>query len=206
MKPLNKKISLILAAIMMSLMFVACGKDKDDYNTPQTTNNAPFTFLKVGNEWELYSPNIPDGYNIAKRKVLSQNGNILKLKNSQEDWSDTFYWKLTDDNWIASCDSAGNDGYVFCPRNCYVGQQWDIILNNTITIPAKIISITDTVIVPAGTFTNCIKIEWQTIEIGDFGNEFVVYDYYYLHKDYGIILQEDYSSFGCSNAFCNTTL
>ena len=40
----------LLAAIMVPLLFVACGKDDNDATKP-TTNNAPFTFLKVGNEW-----------------------------------------------------------------------------------------------------------------------------------------------------------
>ena len=47
MKTLNKKSKInLLAAIMVSLLFVACGKDDDDATKP-TNNNAPFTFLKV---------------------------------------------------------------------------------------------------------------------------------------------------------------
>ena len=53
MKILKTKVKInLLAAIMVSLLFVACGKDEDDATKP-TTNNAPFTFFKVGNEWEL---------------------------------------------------------------------------------------------------------------------------------------------------------
>jgi hypothetical protein len=50
MKNFKLKIKIAIASVILSLLFVGCGKDDDDTNKPQE-NNAPFAFIKEGNEW-----------------------------------------------------------------------------------------------------------------------------------------------------------
>ena len=52
MKQLILKSNLILAAIMLSLMFVACGKDDDDVKSVDTIESL-FPFLKLGHQFAL---------------------------------------------------------------------------------------------------------------------------------------------------------
>ena len=74
MKILNTKSKLnLLAAMVILLLFVACGKDDDA--TKPASNNAPFTFLKVGNEW-MYQP-IDDLNSIWGIRIVSQKNNLF---------------------------------------------------------------------------------------------------------------------------------
>ena len=170
----------LMIAIIISLVFVGCGKD-DDFKP--TTNNAPFTFLKVGHEWKygIYN-NDTDSLikDTIKPKIISQNDGYFKVTTDDDLYDDDFqYWFTNNEGWFSgwfSNDNTTSD--LVMPLNCYVGLKYDS--PNFYNCFAEIVSVSATVSVPAGTFNNCIKIkENPTPDI---------ISYAYFHKDVGIIM------------------
>ena len=191
-----KRIILIVATILLT---VACGKDEDEPKTP-TVNNEPFTFLKIGNEWE-YGVYNSGGELISTYKyklVLEENGYFYVERTPAYELVDLTLWWRTDDNaWHQNVHEHlnGNDGipyitsYIILPKKCYVGQKF-----NRFSLDSEegleIVSVSETVIVPAGIFHNCIKV----ISRGAWWE----YNYFWYHKDYGIIMTETHGSIGGS--------
>ena len=191
MKQLNIKINLILAAIMLSLMFVGCGKDDD--NTKPTTNDAPFTFLKVGNEWEYesYYDGIPD--DTWKMKIISESNGYYIV---EYDGYHYRTWYSNGNYWKIITDDETNYGPIILNKNCYVGQKWDTTVSNgyaTSKVTTEVLSISETITVPAGTFTRCIKVKveenskytWNGEEV-----ELKILAYFYIHKNIGTVMME----------------
>jgi len=178
---MNIKLKLTIAAIMITLMFVACGGDDD--TTKPTTNNNPFPFLKVGNEWTYELDNNPN--DTVKYKIVSINSNILKIDCNYKNSIFTEYWYANANHWKKSILESGDGGFILLHRNYYVGQKWDINYSGMKT--GEVISVSETVTVPAGTFANCIK-----VQIAIFDNWSGDYYYnYWIDKNIGIILSEE---------------
>ena len=182
-------------------MFVGCGKDEP------TTNDTPFTFLKVGHEWiyESYYDDLPN--DIWKIVITSELNNFYKIdyydyyEGSWDDcgnkiwYSNGEYWK------IGVSGIFENDGVIILYRNSYVGQKWDTTItvsdygySVTETHSSEVLSISETITVPAGTFTDCIKVKVEDIRkfFWD-GEDYEVtnYEYYWIHKNVGIVMSED---------------
>ena len=74
MKTTNAKAKVILVTVMM-LLWVGCS---DNDTTKPTVNDEPFTFLKVGNEWEYENfGGMPE--DIWKIKIVSENNGYYIL-------------------------------------------------------------------------------------------------------------------------------
>jgi len=179
---------LIIAAIMMSLMGVGCSKDDDA--TKPTTNNDPFTFLKVGNELEYYnyyydSDEIRD---TMKFRINSENNGFFRVVQIfQEDLDEIptathyCYWYTNNNGWYMSFSffPAEIGDTLYLPHNCFVGLKYKSF--NFGTNFAEIISVSEKVTVPAGTFNNCIKVrEYHP------NDSTIVVDTYF-HKDIGML-------------------
>ena len=80
---------LIIVACVLPLLFMACGKDD---NNP-IGNNAPFTFLKVGNEWEygVYD-NEGELLRTFKRSILYENKGYFRILEDDNVNSPPYYW------------------------------------------------------------------------------------------------------------------
>jgi len=175
------KTKLIIVACVLPLLFMACSKD-DDAKKPNTSNNPTFTFLKLGNSWE-YELNDNPNY-VYKQTIISVKSGIFKI---DEDHNipgvppgGITYWFANSNHWKLNTDSTGGGGYVVLQRNYSVGQKWDI--TSTVMKTAEVVSISETVEVPAGIFSNCIKVEILCQEYG-----FEYYYTYWIRPDIGII-------------------
>ena len=179
MKILNKKAKILITTLIVSMLFMACGKDDDNPNTP-TSNNDPFTFLKVGYEWEYDWYNVP-GYS-TKSTIVSEDSNYFRIIIDDNENFYT-YWYSDGNNWQVTFNYGGTEfKHIQIHRNCYVGQKWNTIYDNYTKLEMEVLSISDTVTVPAGTFYNCIKIKESVFERER---------YYWIHKDIGEIMHID---------------
>ncbi len=189
MNILNLKKKTFITAFITSLLFVACGKDDA---TKPNTNNAPFTFLKVGNEWEFgrYDVDTDTLVYINKLKVVSENNGYFKvIQNNNEDSYN--YYFIDDNGWYINKTESEIGATFILPLNCYVGKMWDETYNDygvLYTIIYEIVSVSETVIVPAGTIKNCIKVKTQ--QIAEYEGEVFEKDpyYSYYHKDIGMVI------------------
>jgi len=191
------KTKLIIVACVLPLLFMACGKDNEP--NPPTVNNAPITFVKLGNRWDYVVFENGINYGISTITLVSEENNRFGvLYNEDNNWCFTIstfwygdgeYWKIYPHSLYVDTTAS-----IQLHRNSYVGQKWtykNILLGFTELPPIEtkteeiyeVLSVSETVTVPAGTFTNCIKIKYQ-----------IRYDYgqidnwiYWIHKDFGLI-------------------
>ena len=188
MKLLNLKTKLILATTTAFVLLLFAGCSKEDA-TP-TSNNAPFSFIStyvrpliweygiytsddelVGTtSWQMYSP-LENTYFVDKN-----------------DDGSMYVWRVTihTDYWVVGLYTLDRFHYpVFLYKDCHIGNIWDNEYDNRVVSRAKIVSVSERVTVPAGTFNDCIKIEVQYI--GNSGQK----NYYWIHKNYGNIMAEE---------------
>jgi hypothetical protein len=170
MNTLNKKLILITA--MMLLMVAGCGKD--DVTTPTTTNNAPFTFLKVGNEWEYGRYDADELNGTIKFIIASENNGVFEVIMTENNVPvNTVYWYIKDGWW----NDFSSGLLPFClPQNCSDGQELVVVDNGKL----EITSVSKTITIPAGTFNNCIETKLSATGMEQYSN-------YYYHKDIGFL-------------------
>jgi len=176
---------LIIVACVLSLLFMACGKDDVNDTTPYNPpDTAPFTFLKVGNKWEYGHYNCENELTYSYKTT----GIYLEKKGTYivEGYPVTggqSLWLVRDSNWYQSFD-YNYEGDVFTLNSiilygdCYVGQKW---LDDR-KLELEVLSVSDTVTVPAGTFYDCIKV----MRHAGYG---LVDSYLWYHKDIGFLMQ-----------------
>ena len=179
MNSINLKTKLVIV-VVLSLMFVGCSSDD---TKPTTGGSNPFPFVKVGNEWEYENNNDPD--DCFKSKIVSKNGNVFRIELEKDGMSlpGGDYWFANNTYWKKSTDASGNGGFVIFYKNYFVGQEWEFDHYGSKT--GEVVSVSETVTVPAGTFNNCIKVQ---ISIGEGG---IDYYYYWIDKNVGIIMVEE---------------
>jgi len=180
---MNLKLKLTIAAIMITLIVVGCGGDDD--TTKPTTNNEPFTFIKAGNEWEyeVYdrtNNELVGAYSWEIEHYAMDEYYTVFLSVYELGYENGIGYTLADkDLWVIG-GYVPNYCVVFLDKDCYVGKEWELDFCKGI---AQIVSLSETVMVPAGTFINCIKIR---VEYPD-GRE----DFYWVHKHFGNIMAEE---------------
>jgi len=185
-----RTLKLAAMCFLAMVIFVGCSKDEDVTSTTNTTNNAPFAFLKVGNEWvyEVYDGTNNELLGTYRWDILlytpsaaKPDGYEVHLSTYELGYDNGMMYGLADkDLWVIGGYVPDNCS-VFLDRDCYIEKEWelDFFCKGT----AKIISLNETVTVPAGTFSNCIKIEVQ--------NSDGLKNYYWVHKDFGNIMAEE---------------
>jgi hypothetical protein len=186
--------SLLVAVLAAMVIFIGCS-DKDNDDTP--INNAPFTFFKVGNEWVYGIYNNGEINDTTKLKIVEEIKNISTIIHYKVIFDDKYdenkfaYWfdspntqiYLTPFNFY-NPDSVFNRLAYDFEQYCYVGFKKRYNATDNIEVIKEILSISDTVVVPAGIFYNCIKIKTTPL-FGIFDN------YSWYHKNYGIIMMEE---------------
>jgi len=182
---------LIITTLLCLVGFAAACKEKKNAieppPNPPTSNNAPFTFFNVGNEWTYGIYNAEDELmeTFGFRTVSEVDGiflNRYKLILSQHWYTDGDYWI------IDTIPQFDRKGWVLMQRDCSVGQKWETHYEDGRSYTTEIVSVSETVTVPAATFNDCIKIK-MTYTFNTYQSE----SYYWIHKDFGIIMQEDSS-------------
>jgi len=186
-----KKIILIVATVLLT---VACSKDED---IPPYHNPFPFpSFLMVGNSWTydliIGGEHPTDEYTLS---IVNKKDTIIDFIN----YFAYYYHYSEGNNWVLflATDETVLDGDYEVSlfwKNYTVGKKWEKDFSHIAAGPRKIerkvISINETVTVPAGTFNNCIKI--KNTEYFDVGGEELSsqVSYFWVRNDIGIIKEE----------------
>ena len=195
MNLLNLKSKFTVAIfITVSLMFAACEKNHDA--TVPTFNNEPFTFIKSGNQWiyRVYDRTSKKLLDTTKWIIFADDDskytiNVYLGSNYDNDY--ITYQDYKKDVWILGFHNMYKDGELFIgtielPQSGYwsKGQNFDIYDGPIlIKATATIVSVSEKVTVPAGTFTDCIKVKVQYPDKRE--------DYYWVHKKFGNIIAEE---------------
>ena len=169
MKKLNKLITIIFLAVL-------CACSSDDDNKPTPNAHPHWEFLKVGNSWTYEFTDYDDGSkDTITEQIISITGNTVGVKWRDGSNIQNFKWYANKEYFSNSEDFSSISLY----KVSYVGQKW-----NDSNWTNEVISISETVEVPAGTFYNCVKIKiiYQNIQ------NFPQY-YYYCYK-HGHIMTE----------------
>jgi len=179
MKKLNKIIIITLLAVLC-----ACS---DDDNKPNDNNNYfEFEFLKVGNKWEYEISYYDTNGNFISKNDRIYEITAMKKYDGEAGWDNEFVVNDGFNNFYENensltCNPSSGFDYEFPTiyKNYYKGQKWEYEPYDRIR---EVLSINETVTVPAGIFSNCIK-------IGE-GN-----GVYYISPKYGLITKEFYAYF-----------
>jgi len=177
-----KKIVLLLSATLLITSCDLLKTGKDDVSA--------FPFLKTGYQWNysfLIEGAASEGY--YSYKILSSDGDgfyNIEYTNPMNVTSDDMYW-YADDEFFA--DESGADPDLWFPvvyTDNSVGKSWVSPVDDEDlgTITRRIISVDETVTVPAGTFDNCVKIK-ET-----FSGDANVVNYIWVNRETGIVKKE----------------
>ena len=188
-----KKLLPAALVLAVALIFTGCKKDdpEPDNNTPTTPTSSVFTFFKTGATWtyDTYdsdpgNPHISQSFTINSinaQKYANVTWNVAGM------YTITQEWYADDTKFSMLCSQGGGTMLVFCDANPTVGEFWAETwtdTSGTVTDSCRIVALNETVTVPAGTFTNCIKILETTSE------DPVYYKYIWLSLTYGVIKTE----------------
>lgn len=188
---MKKTIQIILIAFCTILCLASCKKEDD--NSPNTTPivTASFPFIKIQNSW-IYELRIDNdttpliiNYSI---QAIDENGYCsIKYQTSTGQTHNEFIWYSNNEFF---CDETGSVESYWFPlifrNNNTIGRKWDAPIDDEDlgTITREIISVTESVTVPAGTFPGCIKLK-QT-----YSSDAQIIDYFYLSPMVGIVKKE----------------
>jgi len=176
-----------LVSAFIALLFVSCSKD-DDVNNPGTSD-VPFVFLKLGNEWRYSGDIILDsglytsGSYSSRIFISSLNADssLSAIIGSSyyffegtlpiASFSDgaTQLWSIKDDYWAIVNEplhpSSSLKQLPILFNNNTVGKKWEVTYYGETPIAPleirtrEILSVSETVEVPAGIFKNCVKVK-----------------------------------------------
>jgi len=192
---MKKSTQILLLVICTTLCFSSCKKD-DENNENNSTNNtpivsSPFPFIKSQNSWvyELSIDNDTTPLIITYSLLtIDEEGYCsIEYRTSTGAIHNEFVWYSGNEFF---CDETGSvESYwfpLFYKNNNTIGRKWDAPVNDDDLgkITREIISVSESVTVPAGIFTNCIKIK-QT-----YASDVQIIDYYYISPLVGIVKKE----------------
>ncbi len=179
----------ILRALAVMALVFACGDGDSPSGPGQGGEDSAYYPLSVGNQWvydrsgtmevagiqtgTLNGENICDitgevthelGFDVYVQEysiadTLESAGQTLVIDSTY-----TTYMRLTDQGLYSYVSLAGGDSVSFVPFPLQVGATWQFSENPPMT--AEIVSLTETVTVPAGTFENCLELRVWWIESG----------------------------------------
>lgn len=181
-----KKQLIFSLTLLLGFVLISCEKEDNDNN--QAINN--FSFLKAGNYW-TYKMTI-DGKNAPsdiayKIQSTDENGYYTLLFTATSGVSHTDYvWYANSDFFADETGSVADYWFPLFYKNNNVGKKWSSPVEDEDLgkINREILSISENVTVPAGTFSNCIKVK----EI--FIKDSKVINYYFVSPQVGIIKKE----------------
>lgn len=181
-----KKLLIFSLTILLSVVLFSC--EKEDGSNNQTSNN--FLFLKTGNTW-TYKMGI-DGKDALsdisyKIQSIDENSYYTILFTTVSGISHTDYvWYASSDFFADESGSETDYWFPLFYKSNNVGKKWTSPVEDDDLgkITREIVSTIESVVVPAGTFTNCIKIK----EI--FEKDSNIINYYFVSPQIGIIKRE----------------
>lgn len=176
---------LLISSLTMLLSFALISCEEENSNNEQASNSFPF--LETENTW-IYKVTI-DGGNAPgdityKIQSMDENGYCNILFTTMTDVSHTdIVWYSNGDFFANLCDPETDCSFPLIFKSNNVGKKWsspvdDEDLGET---TREIISTSESITVPAGTFSNCIKIKEA------FENDSKIINYYFVSSKNGII-------------------
>ncbi len=178
-----KKQSIFLLTILWGFVLISCEKDNNDKNI------SIFPFLKTGNTW-TYKMTI-DGKDAPSDVIYNiqtiDDGGYCVIKFTAGNNSHTDYRWYANSDFFA--DESGSETDYWFPlfyKNNTVGKKWTSPVEDEELgkITREILSTSENVSVPAGTFSNCIKVKETFIK------DSKVINYYFVSPQMGIIKKE----------------
>lgn len=178
----------------MTLLTSACKKDKDndddDLDKPKPTSTT-FPFFKQNATWTYndYDSDSPGVVISVVYKILSvDNDGYATVSWTIGGFSGpAMQWYADNTKFSRLCSKTPNKMLVYSTANPAVGDLWTefwVDGAHTISDSVRVVALNETVVVPAGTFTNCIKLIETT------SDDAVYYKYYWLNKTVGIVKTE----------------
>lgn len=189
------KRTIILLAIF-SIAFISCKKDKKEDPAPTPTPTpvvTEFDYVKTGAKW-TYNTTDTDPNHAG---IIIEESYEIKTKDT-EGWC-TVEWKIASVavqqlEWYADNSMYSNHAqkssqmrFPLVKSNPVIGDTYSVTYtSNTgeVTNTRVVISINESVTVPLGTYTNCVKIRETTSE------DPVYYKDYWIDKTIGIVRME----------------
>lgn len=181
-----KTILTLLSTSILALVFVSCEESIND-NVP---NYNSFSFLQKGNSWS-YKMKI-DGNDAPadisyKVESIDQDGYCEILFTSTSSVNHTKYIWYSNKDFFA--DESGSERGSLFPlfyKSNQIGKKWTSQVEDEDLgfITREIISTNESLVVPAGVFSNCIKVK-ET-----FRNDLNIVNFYFLSQQVGIIKKE----------------
>lgn len=178
--------------LLLAVLFLAsCKKDdpEPNDNTPTTPASSVFTFFKTGATWTY------DTYDSDGSAVIQQSYTINSISSNYAtvNWNVAGIFNYTV-NWYADnsafsmlCSPGDGKKLIWCDATPSIGEFWFegwTDSTGTVTDTCRIIGVGETVTVPAGTFTNCIKIRETT------SDDPMCYKLFWLSLSSGVIKTE----------------
>ncbi|MBN2730418.1 MAG: hypothetical protein JXR53_14425 [Bacteroidales bacterium] len=177
--------------LAVAIGFAACKKDDSDPDPiiPNPTNTI-FKFFTNGAVWN-YDTYDSDGgahftQSISITSINAQNYATVN-HNIGGYYSYNDEWYADNTKLSILCSQAGNMMLIFCDADPTSNEYWHYTWTDstgTVKDTCRIMALNETVSVPAGSFSNCIRIRETTSE------DPVFYKDLWLNLDYGIIKTE----------------
>lgn len=178
----------IVTVFILGLL-IGCG-DSTSPSGPQSGSDSAYYPLSVGNQWVYnrsgsisvagISISTISGENITDITGQVSHGEGFQVYVQENDMSDTIetagqvvvldstfttYMNITDAGLHSYVSLAGSDSVGFVPFPLEVGATWQFSENPPMT--GEILSLTETVNVPGGTFQNCLEMKLTWVEAGN---------------------------------------
>jgi hypothetical protein len=190
-----KNTLLIISFFALAIMYIGCKKDDPKPNNENPITSSVFVFFKIGASWiydtydsDAGTPHISQSFtinNINAQNYATVTWNIANIYSITQEW-------FADNTKFSMLCSQGNAKMlVLCDANPNIGETWTETWTDSsgvTTDSCKIIALNETVNVPAGTFTNCIKILQTT------SKDPVYYKYIWFNFNVGVIKTEGTTS------------
>lgn len=177
--------------VLLFTSLIACKKE-DTKPTPPTPNpsSLPFVFYKANQKWtyNTYSSSDPSIILEETKQILSiDNAGWAAVKWTVAAYDFTIEWYANQDLFSDMGVKALNKKQVLTTKNPSLNQQWQETWqtgDGEITNTRKVVALSETVTVPAGTYTNCIKIRETT------SDDPIYYNDFWFSIQHGIIKEE----------------
>jgi len=169
----------IIALLLISM--VACKKE-DTKPTPPTPDpnpsTLPFPFFKANQKWtyNTYSSSDPSIILEESKQILSiDNAGWAAVKWTVPQYVFNIEWYANQELFSDMGVKALNKKQILTTKNPSLNQQWQETWqtgDGEVTNTRKIVALSETVTVPAGTYSNCIKIRETTSDDPIYYNDF----------------------------------
>lgn len=180
--------------LMLAVVIAVAGCKKDDDpdptdNTPTTPASSVFTFFKTGATWTYDTYDSDGGAHFNQVYTISNiSSNYATVSwNVAGIYSMTVTWYADNSVFSMLCSQGDGKKLVWCDANPTVDEMWFegwTDSTGTVTDTCRIMAVNETVTVPAGTFTNCIKIKETT------SDDPVCYKIFWLSLSAGVVKTE----------------